>query len=648
MSNNSPENKNKRKDITTIHKDHLQRIGNNKFLCNNKFLVGNKFYHLIYSLIFLTLPTSVFISSMIKINTASSITLIIIVLIIFIPIIYGLLKGGTRDPGIIERNNEYASYNNKKSTIKINIKGHMVNLNYCYTCFHFRPPRTSHCAECDNCVEKFDHHCLWMGTCVGKRNYKYFYLVLSLTTILSLIQIFSCIGFIVVKLKQENIKKILYIIISLSCVGFFDLMFFCFFLVKLFVVHSWLLSSGLTFYEHIKKKYFTFLDIKPYSKGFWRNIKQRLFEEIPSSRLNLIDDMAKDDNALIDNIINNDNNMNNNENIFLEGIQAENQKGKKFRESSDNNSDNEIDEDKENDKESQSEGNNNNNIDNNKEDNKNDEMDETGEKKINEDNNINDDNNIDENNNGDINNIKENIKENNEEDNQGEEVNNINIINNVNNNENAINNNNNNEENINNNMNNNYLLNHIKNFEETNSTKRTRRDNSSIIPMKKKNQKKEEQNEHQNENENEVNCNNNLIDTNRQEINIENNSLISKNNENNENKILKNKKISETENKENENNSYSRSINNLISAKNNNNNINNYLNNYLDKINSNKNLTGVENNKTDNKLIKKIKKIFINNNNNNVNESPQNNNTNQENNEIDKENDEEKNENNPD
>jgi len=642
MSNNIPENKNKRKDITSIHKDHLQRIGNNKFLCNNKILVGNKYYHLIYSFIFLTLPTSVFISSMIKINTASSITLIVIVLLIFIPIIYGLLKGGTRDPGIIERNNEYASYNNKKSTIKINIKGHMVNLNYCYTCFHFRPPRTSHCAECDNCVEKFDHHCLWMGTCVGKRNYKYFYLVLSLTTILSLIQIFCCVGFIVVKLKQENVKKILYIIISLSCVGFFDLMFFCFFLIKLFVVHSYLLSSGLTFYEHIKKKYFTFLDIKPYSKGFWRNIKQRLFEEIPSSRLNLIDDIAKDENALVDNYINNENNVNNNDNIFLEGIQAENQKGKKFKESLNNNSDNDIDEDKENDKESQSEE---NNIDNNenKEDNKNDEMDETGERKINEDKNDNDnDNNINEDNND--NNKKE---ERNDEDSKREGINDVNINNDVNNNENEINNNN--EENINDLNNNNYLLNHIKNFEETNSTKRTRRDNSTIIPMKKKNQKKEEQNEHQDQNENEANSNNNLIDTNRQEINIENNSLISKNNENNENKILKKKKISETEkeSKENENNSYSISINNLISAKNNNN-INNYLNNYLDKINNNKNLTGIDNNKSDNKLIKKIKKIFINNNNNNVNESPQNNNTNQENNEIDKENDVEKNENNPD
>ena len=360
-------NQNKRKDVTNNKLNEPQRIGNNKFFCDNKILVGNKYYHLIYSFIFLSLPTSFYISCMIKINTASSIFLLVLVLILFIPIIYGLLKGGTKDPGIIERNNEYATYNNKKSTIKVNIKGHMVNLNYCYTCFHFRPPRTSHCAECDNCVEKFDHHCLWMGTCVGKRNYKYFYLVLSLTTVLSLIQIFSCIGFIVVKLRQENISKILYIIITLSCVGFFDLMFFCFFLIKLFAVHSWLLTTGLTFYEYIKKKYFIFLDIKPYSKGLWRNIKQRLFEEIPSSRLNLIDESNKDNNALMsDYDINNENsNRINKDNIFLEGnIQLENQRGKNYREfpvSDDENEENEENEDNKSDKDDEDINNESNN-----------------------------------------------------------------------------------------------------------------------------------------------------------------------------------------------------------------------------------------------------------------------------------------------
>ena len=52
------------------------------------------------------MPTSVFISSMIKINTVGSIILIIIVLIFYFPILFFLLKGGTTDSGIIERNNE--------------------------------------------------------------------------------------------------------------------------------------------------------------------------------------------------------------------------------------------------------------------------------------------------------------------------------------------------------------------------------------------------------------------------------------------------------------------------------------------------------------------------------------------------------------
>ena len=295
--NNGKKNKNRRN--SEISFDLNKKIGNNKLICNNKIILGNKYYHMIISLILITFPTILFISIMFKINDISSIIIAIIAIIIYIPIIFFLFMGGCLDPGLVQRNNEYAFYDNRKSVIKMNIKGHIVSLNYCYTCFHFRPPRTSHCAECDNCVEKFDHHCLWMGTCVGKRNYKYFYYLVSFVTILCIISFASSVYYIVnyfkIYFNKEKNKDILIIIISLCIVGFISIMFLLFFLIKLFFLHSYLVSTGLTFYEHIKSKYIVTLDIKPYSRGCLRNIINKLFKRVPMSKLNFEEITQKDD-----------------------------------------------------------------------------------------------------------------------------------------------------------------------------------------------------------------------------------------------------------------------------------------------------------------------------------------------------------------
>ena len=313
------------KNIRTTEKFGLiysKKIGNNKILCGNKFLVGNKYYHIIFSILLLTLPTGIYISAMIKINIPSSIFFIVLNLLIYAAILIFLLIGGCSDPGILERNNEFSFYENRKSVIKMNIQGHMMNINYCYTCFHFRPPRTSHCAECDNCVQNFDHHCLWMGTCVGKRNYKFFYYILSLTSVCALIQSFSSIGYIINHFKHSNFKSIesKYIVISLAFVIFFDIMFVIFFLFKLCYVHTSLLSKGLTFYEYIKKKYFEALNIKPYNRGFWNNVYNKLCLKIPRSKLNLEElnsipeEIKENENKILINSDNNNNINNNNEN----------------------------------------------------------------------------------------------------------------------------------------------------------------------------------------------------------------------------------------------------------------------------------------------------------------------------------------------
>ena len=299
-----------------------KNIGNNKILCGNRFIVGKKYYHMVFSILLLSLPTSIYISSMLKINITSSIFFVVLNLLIYTFIVIFLLIGGCSDPGILERNNEFSFYDNRKSMIKMNIQGHMINVNYCYTCFHFRPPRTSHCAECDNCVLNFDHHCLWMGTCVGKRNYKYFYYILFLTSFCSLIQSFSAVGYIINHFVHSNFKSFdsKYIIISLAFVIFFDVMFIIFFLFKLCLVHTKLLYAGLTFYEFIKKKFFEALNIKPYSRGFWKNIYNKICRKVPRSKLNLkeLNDFPKESPETKNENKNEDidkNGVNNNENI---------------------------------------------------------------------------------------------------------------------------------------------------------------------------------------------------------------------------------------------------------------------------------------------------------------------------------------------
>eukprot|EP00928_Gymnodinium_smaydae_P072862 TRINITY_DN56148_c0_g1_i1.p1 TRINITY_DN56148_c0_g1~~TRINITY_DN56148_c0_g1_i1.p1 ORF type:complete len:518 (+),score=91.22 TRINITY_DN56148_c0_g1_i1:110-1663(+) len=48
---------------------------------------------------------------------------------------------------------------------------------WCKKCNLSRPERAHHCTICQACVLRMDHHCPWIGNCVGFKNQKYFLLL---------------------------------------------------------------------------------------------------------------------------------------------------------------------------------------------------------------------------------------------------------------------------------------------------------------------------------------------------------------------------------------------------------------------------------------------------------------------------------------
>lgn len=51
-------------------------------------------------------------------------------------------------------------------------------IRHCAVCRIDQPVRTKHCRDCGKCVATHDHHCPWLGICIGEKNKKRFYLYL--------------------------------------------------------------------------------------------------------------------------------------------------------------------------------------------------------------------------------------------------------------------------------------------------------------------------------------------------------------------------------------------------------------------------------------------------------------------------------------
>jgi hypothetical protein len=96
------------------------------------------------------------------------------------------------------------------------------------------------------CVEEFDHHCPWIGNCVGKRNYFYFFRFLVSINALSFVAFVVCLS----HAADEKANRYDRVASSVLSVAIFVVLFF---VVGLLAFHIYLVLTGTTTNEKIKE-----------------------------------------------------------------------------------------------------------------------------------------------------------------------------------------------------------------------------------------------------------------------------------------------------------------------------------------------------------------------------------------------------------
>ncbi|CAA3030812.1 probable S-acyltransferase 1 [Olea europaea subsp. europaea] len=301
--------------------------GSNKFLCGGRLIFGPDVASLFLSTFLVAGPAIAFcirifliirqriIENKDAIPWYSVLTVGIVLTVLDMLLLF---LTSCRDPGIISRNTTPPECD---ETVEINtpsmewvngrtphlklprtkdvvVNGHTVKMKYCDTCLLYRPPRASHCSICNNCVQRFDHHCPWVGQCIGIRNYRFFYMFVSTSTILCIyVFVVSWVNIVNILHRKDKLWKamsgdILSAILIVYCFITF------WFVGGLTVFHFYLISTNQTTYENFRYRY----DRKenPYNRGTIKNLKEVLFSKIPPSMVNFRAYVQEDEIMVMD------------------------------------------------------------------------------------------------------------------------------------------------------------------------------------------------------------------------------------------------------------------------------------------------------------------------------------------------------------
>ncbi|KAL4498353.1 hypothetical protein ABPG72_013159 [Tetrahymena utriculariae] len=261
--------------------------GANKFLCQGRAVTGPKYKPFLIAILLILIPTVLIIIFF----QEHRLTTIILVILVFI----FKFKVSFNDPGIIDRLNNALqddeeikiipskSYSTQLQGMYItDTNGHLQQFKSCETCQIYKNKDMKHCRVCDNCVTQFDHHCIWLNNCIGKRNYTDFIVYLIFLQSLIVYTIYLCIKYIIDEtnliVNSQNItlsialnKVLSHQPLSIILITYGTI--FLIFVSALFFFHIYLLFKSLTTAEFTKikkgtKNYFSLSLIETFKKKF--------------------------------------------------------------------------------------------------------------------------------------------------------------------------------------------------------------------------------------------------------------------------------------------------------------------------------------------------------------------------------------------
>lgn len=277
--------------------------GKNIILCGGRLIFGPDAKATLISFALIAIPVLVFCVFVARhlihifpaYNAGYAILAVTIGLTIYVLLL--LFLTSSQDPGIVPRNShppvEEFSYDASAPHAlqfprvkEVMVNGVHVKMKYCETCMIYRPPWCSHCSKCDNCVERFDHHCPWVGQCIGERNYRYFFCFVASAAVLCIYVCAMCGLYIRLLMNRghysvgEAIKE------SPASLAVMAYCFICFWFVGgLTGFHSYLIVTNKTTYENIKYKYSNQPNV--YDHGCVLNCHEVLCKKRKPSKINL-------------------------------------------------------------------------------------------------------------------------------------------------------------------------------------------------------------------------------------------------------------------------------------------------------------------------------------------------------------------------